>query len=96
MLFGFDEPSMIWYLKSNKEVQIVGTVEEFVGEYEKNEPICAIVRMDKMVELAAGGFKKKKGGANRWVKGVYLGKWRREDLWVGVNQAGVDRQNKNE
>ena len=96
VLFGFDEPSMIWYLKSNKKVVIVKTVEEFVGDYEKDEPICAIVSEDKMKELTAQGFDNKEGDASRLVEGVYLGAWRGDKLWVALNEAAVGIANKSE
>ena len=86
VLFGFDEPSMIWYLNSNKDVQIVGSTEEFLREYKKDELICAVVSKEKMDELLAKGFDSKAGGDNKRVAGIYLGKWRKEELWVGVNR----------
>ena len=85
VLFGFDEPSLIWYVNSNKDVQIVKTAEDFFGEYKKDDLVCAIVSKEKMAELVAEEFDSKAGGDNRWVAGIYMGPLRKEELWVGVN-----------
>ncbi len=95
VLFGFDEPSVIWYLKSNRKVVIVKTVEEFVGDYEKDEPICAIVSKKKMEKLKASGFELAE--ARSWVEGLYL-EWppRKIELWVGLNKAAEAARNQAE
>ena len=93
VLFGFDEPSMIWYLAADKPVQIAGTSKELIRAYEKNEPICVIVSKTKMDKLKASGFTPTDVG--QWVDGLYLGKWRETEkieLWVGLNKAALDKK----
>ena len=93
VLFGFDEPSMIWYLAADKPVQIAGTSKELIRAYEKNEPICVIVSKTKMDKLKASGFTPPDVG--QWVDGLYLGKWRETEkieLWVGLNKAALDKK----
>ncbi len=87
VLFGFDEPSVIWYLGADKPVLIVNSVEQLAEIWAKEEKVCAIISKKKMERLKVSGFEPSDVG--RWVEGVYLGKWRREELWVGVNKEGL-------
>ncbi len=87
VLFGFSEPSVIWYLKANEKVRIVHKVEDFLREFQTDEPICAIVTKDKMDKLKASGFDPSDVG--RPVEGIVLSKWRTEELWVGLNKTAV-------
>ena len=56
-------------------------LQEFTGVF----GVCAIVRKNKMTKLIDAGFKPT--GVSRWVEGLLLSKWDREELWVGLNKT---------
>ena len=96
VLFGCNEPSLIWYLRANEEVQIVRKAEDFLRQFKAAEPVCAIVHKDKLDKLTAAGFDSTADRADRWVEGINLDRWRKEELWVGVNKAGTPSKDKSE
>ena len=91
VVLGFDEPSMVWYLDADEPVLIAKTSEELLAEYEKKEPICAIVSEKEIDTLTTMGFDRVNVG--EWVDGLYQeAKWRKMKLWVGLNKAAADKK----
>ena len=81
VLFGFDEPSLIWYLDAGQPVQIARTSEQLRKAYRSKDSVCVIIAEDKMDEL----FRSTDVG--QWVTGLYLNDFRPLSLWIALNKA---------
>ena len=94
VLFGFDEPSMIWNLgeaeldlptETYEDVLLPSKVAEFAEWFQGNEPVCAIVGEKKMGKLESAGLVRAEGGV--WVVGIYPADGKCIRLWVGSNES---------
>ncbi|NIA06524.1 MAG: phospholipid carrier-dependent glycosyltransferase [Actinobacteria bacterium] len=81
VLYGFDEPSLIWYLDAGQPVRIARTSDDLVAAYRSDDPVCVIVAEDKMDRL----FRSSDPG--QWVTGLYLNDFRPLSLWIAPNKA---------
>ena len=96
VLFGFDEPSLIWNLGSArldkppgdyKNVLIPKKAEQFVADFQQDQPVCAIVSEKKLAQLISASFDRP--GEGTWVEGIYPADVRKIKLWVGLNKPAM-------
>ena len=94
VLFGFDEPSLIWYLGETnldlpteiyKNVLLPKKAEEFAADFHGNEPVCAVVSEKKLATLESAGLVRADQG--KWVQGIYPADGKCIRLWVGLNES---------
>ena len=79
VLYGFDEPSLIWYLDASQPVQIARTSDDLVAAYHSDDPVCVIIAERKMDKLSLST------DLGQSVAGLYLNDFRPISLWIGLN-----------
>ena len=80
VLFGFDEPSLIWYLNASQPVRIARTSDELLIAYRSDDPVCVIVAEDKMDNLS------RFLDPSQPVTGLYLDDLCPVTLWIAPNK----------
>ena len=83
VLYGFDEPSLIWYLNSDQPVQIARTPEDLVAAYRSRDPVCLIVDRERMDKLGKFSLSADLGQS---LTGLYLNDLRPITLWIAPNK----------
>ena len=83
VLYGFDEPSLIWYLNSSQAVQIARTTDDLIAAYRGDDPVCLIVDRERIDKLGKFSLSTDLGQP---VTGLYLNDLRPLTLWIAPNK----------